>query len=486
MLGLGVLAFVVRLVPVLRGGGLHGVLAYDGGVYFAAAEAFVFGRLPYRDFLLLHPPGIVVVLSPFAWLARVTDDDSTGIALARLVFMGVGALNAVLVCRVARASLGVVAGVAGGVFYAVWPPAVFAERTTLLEPWVNLGLLTGLLLLGDPRTASRRRLALAGAALGLATAVKLWAVVPLAVLLCWLALRRGRAALRCAAGAAGAVAVVCLPFFLSAPASMVRHVVLDQLGRPDTGAPWQKRLAGMTTAQYLGRLEPHQLIWQGVLPAALALVAVAVAVRRSPRARPWCALLVAQGAVLLTSPAYFPHYGGYAAPALALVVGATAADVVSVLRRFAPSQVPVAVVTGVVAALCLLAVSVLRTDGRRAPGPQFQAMLSAARCVAADSPGTLQAADLFVRNLRNDCAVVPDPTGMAYDLDPGGRHTRGSVAARRAHVEWQHWMQRWFADSDAVVVRHDSAAGLSPETLGALARGSTATSYRRYQVYVAR
>jgi hypothetical protein len=75
---------------------------------------------------------------------------------------------------------------------------------------------------------------------------------------------------------------------------------------------------------------------------------------------------------------------------------------------------------------------------------------------------------------------------MAYDLDPGGRHTRGSVAARRAHVEWQHWMQRWFADSDAVVVRHDSAAGLSPETLGALARGSTATSYRRYQVYVAR
>src|ERR1044072_4376607 len=86
-LGVGLLAFVARLLPVLRGGGLHGVLGYDDGVCFGAAEAFVFGRLPYHDFVLLHPPGIVLALAPFAGLARLTGDDDSALAVARLVFM---------------------------------------------------------------------------------------------------------------------------------------------------------------------------------------------------------------------------------------------------------------------------------------------------------------------------------------------------------------------------------------------------------------
>ena len=37
-MAVGVLAFLVRLVPVLRGpGGLTGVYAYDDGVHFGAA-----------------------------------------------------------------------------------------------------------------------------------------------------------------------------------------------------------------------------------------------------------------------------------------------------------------------------------------------------------------------------------------------------------------------------------------------------------------
>ena len=54
-------ALAVRRVPVLRGGGLFGTMAYDDGVYFGSAIALLDGRVPYRDFLLLHPPGILVV-----------------------------------------------------------------------------------------------------------------------------------------------------------------------------------------------------------------------------------------------------------------------------------------------------------------------------------------------------------------------------------------------------------------------------------------
>lgn len=48
-------AVVVRLLMVLRGAGLGGMLSYDDGVYYSAAGSLVWGRLPYRDFLLLHP-----------------------------------------------------------------------------------------------------------------------------------------------------------------------------------------------------------------------------------------------------------------------------------------------------------------------------------------------------------------------------------------------------------------------------------------------
>ena len=100
LFGIVLVAFLVRAVPILRGGGLEGYLGYDDGVYFAAAAALVHGFLPYRDFLLLHPPGIALLLSPFALLAGTTD-GATGFAVARLAFMAVGALNAGLVTLVA-------------------------------------------------------------------------------------------------------------------------------------------------------------------------------------------------------------------------------------------------------------------------------------------------------------------------------------------------------------------------------------------------
>jgi len=76
-------AFLVRLIGVLIGGGLNGVLGYDDMVYFADTLAFVGGRIPYRDFHILHPPGILYLLSPFAIVGRFTD-DATAFALARL------------------------------------------------------------------------------------------------------------------------------------------------------------------------------------------------------------------------------------------------------------------------------------------------------------------------------------------------------------------------------------------------------------------
>ena len=205
---LAVLAFLARLLPVLRGGGLLGLGVYDDGVYYTGAAALVAGRVPYADFVLLHPPGVVLALSPFALLGRLTSDP-TGYAVARVAFMALGAANTVLVALLAR-RFGRVAAVVSGVFYAIWFPATYWEARTTIEP-LGTTLVLGALLLLLPQTGPRtgrsraarrqgrrgratgRATVLAGVLLGLTLGLKIWSVVPVAVVVLWQLVAAGRA-----------------------------------------------------------------------------------------------------------------------------------------------------------------------------------------------------------------------------------------------------------------------------------------------------
>ena len=187
-------AFTARLATGLHLGGLFATRGYDDAVYYAAADALAFGHLPYRDFVFLHPPGIVLGLLPFAELGRLTH-DGWGFAAARLGWMAIGALNATLAAVVAR-RYGAGAAVAAGLFYALWPPILEVESITRLEPLVSLCLLAGWAMTTHPRLAeSPRWQVAAGLALGLAPAVKVWALVPVLVIAVWTAVSlppRGR------------------------------------------------------------------------------------------------------------------------------------------------------------------------------------------------------------------------------------------------------------------------------------------------------
>ena len=107
---IGGLALLVRAGLVLRSpGGPTGLFGYDPGVYYAAGDALIHGPVPYRDFLLLHPPAVMLATAPFAALGSWTRDD-IGFVTANSVFMCIGALNAAfvvvagrrLVCRSVR------------------------------------------------------------------------------------------------------------------------------------------------------------------------------------------------------------------------------------------------------------------------------------------------------------------------------------------------------------------------------------------------
>jgi len=476
VLAVGLAAFAVRFALVARGGGVLGDNGYDDGVHYAAADALVHGRLPYRDFLFLQPPGILLLLAPFAWLGSATTDP-TGVLLARIAFLALGGVNAGLVAAICR-RYGWTAAIVGGTTYAVLFPAVYGERSTLLEPVGTFGLLLAILLVRRQWRRPGLAAFLAGLPLGLAVSTKIWYIVPAVVLAAF----AGRRALLLLAGAASATVLICLPFFLAGPAPMLREVVLDQLGRP-TATVWTpyRRIESM-----LGVLQVTQpsaatdaaTVLPFVLGVGAAVVAVGLAFTvRGGRLFP--VLVLATGAVVLASPSYFPHYGMLVAAPLAACAGLATGR----LTRPLPAgplkaAVTAAVVVGVVAANA-------RADAVTVSNPIPAAALTpvVARvhgCVVSDDPGVLAAVDVLSRDLRQGCEVWPDVTGYTYDRDDGRVH--GDYIHRPDNVRWQRDLLAYLTSGSAVIP-HRRSTGMSAATRAALHRGGALVRVGKWHVW---
>lgn len=451
------LALAARLIPVLRGGGLHGLGNYDDAVHYAATVALVEGRLPYRDFLLLHPPGILVLLSPFAALGGLVG-DADAMAAARFGWMALGGVNALLVGRILM-PLGASAALVGAVGYAVFFPAVYSEHTLLLESPATTCLLVSLLLLRvteDSPRASSARVAAAGAVLGAAITLKIWGVVPVLVVMVWFLLRRrGADSLRFLAGGMAICVVICLPFFLAAPAAMWQMVVLDQVGR----RPLDRQL-GNQLSQLAGVslwTETGATWTLGVALVVGAVAVVATLLRR--RTRLLGALLVALVVLLMSTPSWFLHYSALTAAPAALVLGA-AVGMVAARARASVGPALAQVVTGL---------AVLATLGYAYPLLQLQltdpfpraelgrALAATSGCVATDDPSTLIETDLLRRNLDRDCRIEIDLGGMNYHLD--------SQVSRARNPAWQQYCLDYYRSSSAVIsVRFRAGFGYSRAT----------------------
>jgi alpha-1,2-mannosyltransferase len=469
---LAVLAFLARLLPVLRGGGLLGLGVYDDGVYYTGAAALVAGRVPYADFVLLHPPGVVLALSPFALLGRLTSDP-TGYAVARLAFMALGAANTVLVALLAR-RFGWAAAAVSGVFYAIWFPATYSEARTTIEPW-GTTLTLGALLLLLPRAertertgreeqveqprgratgqAAGRATVLAGVLLGLTLGLKIWSVAPVAVIVLWHLVAVGRAAtVRLVAGAAAGAAVVWLPFLAAAPGPMLRMVVADQLGRPRMAITNGGRLGSILN------LTPHfvhvpsglKLVVLGVV--LLVVLAAAVAAWSRKDARVVVLLLLTTTVVALAGPSYFRHYSSFPAPFLAVVVGVAVAVVLAgATRRVAAAGTAVVLVVVALAAVTPMA----RRLNDPFPGAELGRLAAGRGCVMADDASALILMGVLSRDLARGCPQPVDFSGASYDV-ASERGTDGQPVSRRRNARWQRYaLQQLTSGSMTVLARLD-------------------------------
>ena len=339
-IAVAVAAFLFRLVPVLRGGGLFGLGNYDDGVYYASATGLIHGLLPYRDFVLLHPPAITLLLAPFTVVAQLTS-DSYGFATARVAWMLLGALNAVLIWKILR-PIGPVAAAFGGFSYAVFYPAIYSDKSTLLESPATTALLIVVLLL-QPLTHAdslpHSKALIAGAVLGVAMTIKIWGVVTLLIVLGWLLLiRRYGVALRVLIASAAATTVICLPFFVAAPTAMWNQVIRDQLFRGVSAVTSLERLDQMVGLSIISRSYPPAII----VAAVVALLGCAALAWSYREARLPVLLMLGQGLYLLVVPIWFFHFVSFTAAPIALTAGAALGRLMALLRA-RPAKIAVGV-----------------------------------------------------------------------------------------------------------------------------------------------
>jgi len=330
----------LRLYQLSRPGYLHGITEYDDGTDFGSAVRLIHGAVPYRDFIMVQPPGITLLMAPVA-LATKAAGTVTGMAAGR-VLTALASTAAIPLAGLLTRHRGLLAVTVTCGILAVYPDSMVAALTVLLEAWLVLFCLLGALAVFDgDRLAGGRRLIWGGLAFGFAGAVKVWAILPVLVILA-LTARRPRQAARFGAGVAAGFLVAVLPFALLAPVTFYRSVIVAQLVRSDlVRVPLAFRLQHILGLTHTPQLSTPALV---AIAAALIVIIAALVVlgmRLTHEAPPaldlFATVTFALTVVAFLLPAdFYVHYPAFLAPFLALAIALPVSRVLGALPAAGP------------------------------------------------------------------------------------------------------------------------------------------------------
>ncbi|MCO5998099.1 tetratricopeptide repeat protein [Actinoallomurus rhizosphaericola] len=462
--------------------GTHQLNSYNDGVYFGAALRLVGGRLPYRDFTFLHPPGLPLILAPIAALAKVVGEP-VAMAIARV-------LTAVLAVGIAIAGSlivryrGRVAMVTTGLALACSPLTFDVTNTVELEVYhLFLCLIGTLALFGSTGTltSSRRRTFAGGLAFGFACAVKVWALMPVVALLAVYAVFCGatggwRRAGWLAGGITAGAAAPVLPFFALAPGTFVHDVIVVQLTRGTSGwasAPIDARFAWMTGLGAVPGLSAAPVLAVGVLATLAVAVVAGYAVAGRRVALDWFILAAAIAAVagLCVPRQFFNGYGYFPGVFLALLLGVVvgrfaravgagrsgAGRAVPLLRRTAMAIV---LVVASLAALARLGYARNFTPHYVDSGRELSAYIRPGACVIFDGATALIEADRLAT--KQHCPATVDVYGQWLAADPAHPPPFAGPFTPRLVREWATAMRQ--ADYIFLVSPRTSFVPWTPES----------------------
>lgn len=398
-------AVALTAYQLTRPGFLLGPSA-DIGVYLGGAVRLVDGAIPYRNFVFVQPPGILVLATPLGLLAKFAG---TRVALEtlRLLTPALAGVSVVLVGRV--------------ISYRGWLPTVIACSVMALAPanfyTLHNGLLESILDVLDmaafvvvfPQGKFGRptRLFWGGALFGFAVAVKFPAVLPLVVVACF-ALRHPRTQwVPLVGGALVGCGVAVLPFFLLVPRAFVQDTVLSQIGRSGGRVPLVARVLTMENP-FATALPNADLL--AVLVAVViggAVLTPFVFSRRRALVE-WCALacLVLVGLFQMAPTQYYPQYAAFLSPFFALSLGVGVGAWGGTSRQTLQTWVVASAAT----LLCGIAISTVTLESTTDPSWAIQSVVPRGACALSPSPRLLVSANRLVSTFAR-CPPMTDPYG---------------------------------------------------------------------------
>jgi Dolichyl-phosphate-mannose-protein mannosyltransferase len=464
IIGTGLIGLALRLW-ILFTVGLMSVTQYDDGPYFGSAVRLIHGVLPYRDYAFVQPPGITVLMSPAA-LESYLGGTAWALVIGRFLSVFAGAAAVVLAGFLVRHRGALAALLAGGMM-AIYPIAATSARTVLLEPWLVLFCLAGTVAVfdGDRLTSRTRRLAWGGVAFGFGGAVKVWAIVPVLVII-MLCLPHMRRAAVFAGGVAAGFLIPVLPFFIASPGRFYNEVLVAQLARVGTRIDTWQRFPSMVGISKT--LTPTTVTALAITVAAvviIAQIAASLVTRRPPAPLDWFALVSAAliVAMFLWPPYYSAHYAAFLGPFLVLSLALPIARLADGLAaRRAARELPAARPRLARAAMIVLALAVLagaiaqarpptRLTGFDAPTVRLR-LIPKGACVLTDSAVYLLIANRFTSHVRG-CSQMVDSLGT--DLAFGDGRRPGSGAGKVPAVT-RAWLQA-FSTARWVLLTSESA-----------------------------
>ncbi len=462
---LTVLAIGLRLYQLTRPQYLLGVTEYDDGTDFGSAVLLIHGYLPYRDFIIVQPPGITLLMAPVAAATKALG-TAWGMGVGRILTAVAGGAAAGLTGLLVR-QRGLLAVILSSGIVAVYPASVQAAHTVLLEPWLVLFCLLGALAVfdGDQLAGSWRRLVWGGLAFGFAGAVKVWAILPVLVILV-LAARRPRRALGFAAGVAVGFLAPVLPFAALAPRTFYNSVVLAQLVRVDvvrvTLSYRLHQITGLTDFSSLGPV-PLTIVTVAII---VLIVGCAVAAWRRSGQRPLPLEQFGYAATVLTIIAFlwpadfYYHYAGFLAPFLALAIALPVARLVDTFR---PATRPGTAPGGqhraarwltrygaAAASVIIVIMAVVQVGFETSLQPplapttpgltgsiidQAERVIPPGACVLADQASYAIAANRFGSS-RPGCVPIVDGVGSDYSLSQGRNAASGAQRVPAVRALW--------------------------------------------------
>jgi alpha-1,2-mannosyltransferase len=433
------LALGIRGFQLAKPGHLLGVGDYDDGADFGSALRLIQGVVPYRDFIIVQPPGITLLMAPAAAVSKLAT-TAWAIAVGRILTAAASTAAVVLGGLLVR-HRGVFATIVTCGVIAIYPGSAQAAHTVLLEPWLTVFCLAGIVAVfdGDRLTTSGRRLAWGGAALGFAGAIKVWAIIPVAVIIavCLLSPGPGRRITRFVPGVAAGFLIPVIPFAALAPGRFYDSVVVAQLVRTGARTPLATRLQYLTglTAWHLGGIVFAMVaIIFAVVLAGTAIAAWRVT-RQAPPALEWFGLATAALVIVsfLVPDDFYYHYPAFLAPFLGLAFALPAARLLDGWPAL-PGRLRHSATW--VAGLVLLVLPLAVPGADYSPTPTYVKALPAidrvippGACVLSDQASLLISLDRFDSPVSG-CSIMVDGTGTAYALGHGrNAATAGQVPA---------------------------------------------------------